>query len=279
MSSSGENLSSMDREMEIRVHTRRQSVQDYCKRHQRNDSIFGKDLRYHLVFHSKKIIYCFAPKIASSEWKRVLSVLNDDIETYSKIDEVKFDRLNHYSLKEAQEILGNYFTFLFVRHPLERFLSAYKDKFLRNNTVFHRAIGRKIIKRFRPNATKYALETGSGVTFPEFTNYVVETRHLDEHWRPLDSLCYPCGIEYDFIGHYEDLAQDAPYLVKKAGIDDRVTFPPFRTSSTTAELMHYFSQISKLRILELAKLYEGDFEMFGFPFPGQLEKLLSSSSS
>ena len=255
------------------MQARKKLVQDYCKRRQRNESIIGQDLRYNLVFHSRKIIYCFAPKVASTQWKKELFVLHEVNQTFKNIHKVQFERLNQYYPDEAQQMLEKYFTFLFVREPFERFLSAYKDKFLKENRVFHRAIGRKIIKGFRPNATEKAINTGRGVTFPEFTNYVLKTHHFDEHWRPFDQLCHPCTINYDIIGHYEDLAQDAPYLVKKAGIDDRVSFPPFHASRTTDDLLHYYSQIPKLIILELAKLYESDFEMFGYPFPGKLEAL------
>ena len=265
--------------MQNKIHYRRKLLQDYCKRHKRNDSIMGENLRYHLVFHSKKIIYCSVPKVASSEWKSTLYVLSEYNRTSNNIHNAKFKRLNQYSPDDVLKMLQNYFKFLFVREPFERFLSAYKDKFLKENRIFHRAIGRKIIKLFRPNATKHALETGSDVSFQEFTDYVVKTQHFDEHWSPFDHLCHPCAIHYDFIGHYEDLAQDAPYLVKMAGIDDRVSFPPFRASHTSTELVHYYSQISKRRILELAKLYKGDFEMFGYSLPGKLGALLNLTNS
>lgn len=265
----------MNESIDMRLQTRKELVKDYCKRHNRSDSIYGQDLRYHLVFHKTRTIYCFAPKVASTQWKTVLSALNEGIRTFHHVSEIKFDHLNAYPLDEAEQMLRTYFTFLFVREPLERFLSAYKDKFLRENVVFHQAIGRKIIKNFRPNATEEALATGRGVTFSEFANYVVKTRHLDEHWRPYDKLCHPCAIQYDFIGHYEDLAEDSQYLLKMAGIEDRVSFPPFRQSRTSAELLAYFSQIPKLTILELAKIYESDFEMFEYRFPGQLNNLPS----
>lgn len=256
---------------------RRALVQDYCKRRKTNDSLFGEDLRYFLVFHSRKAIYCFAPKVASKQWKKELLVLEEeDKQTYGA--NVKHN-LNFFAPQEVEQMLQNYFTFLFVRDPMERVLSAYKDKFLKENKVFHRAFGRNIIKRFRGNASKRDLETGSDVTFPEFVNYLIETKHFDEHWRSFDQLCHPCAVNYDFVGHYEDLAEDAPYLVKKAGIDDRVSFPPFRVSNTTADMLHYYSQIPKMRIFQLARRYESDYEMFGYAFPGQLGALFMINST
>lgn len=254
--------------MEIRMQERKVLIQDFCKRRKRNDSLFGKDLRYFLVFHSRKVIYCFVPKVASRQWKKELRVLEEEDKlTYGEAN-VKHN-LNFFTPQEVREMLKNYFTFLFVRDPLERILSAYKDKFLKENKVFHRAIGRKIIKQCRHNATEHSLKTGSDVTFPEFVNYLVKTKHDDEHWKSFDKLCHPCAVNYDFIGHYEDLTEDAPYLVKKAGIDDRISFPPFRLSNTTADMLHYYSQIPKLRISQLARRYESDYQMFGYPFSGQ----------
>ena len=49
-------------------------------------------------------------------------------------------------------------------------------------------------KPYRPNATRQALETGSGVTFSEFTKYLVEIRRWDEHWQAFDKLCHPCAM-------------------------------------------------------------------------------------
>ena len=268
--------------MEIRLQERKALVQDYCKRHNRNaDTVLGHDLRYFLVFHSRKVIYCFIPKVSSNQWKKELSGLEEeDKQIYHKVNGSFKNNLNNFSPQEVEEMLKNYFTFLFVRDPMERVLSAYRNKFVKENKSFHRAIGTRIVNKYRRNATQQALETGSDVTFSEFANYVVDSHRIpDEHWAPFDKLCHPCAVDYDFIGHYEELTEDAPYLIKKAGIDDRVSFPPFRPSNTTAEMLHYYSQIPKMKIFQIAKVYESDYEMFGYPFPGQLGALLRSNST
>ena len=268
--------------MEIRLQERKARVQDYCRRRKRNAStVLGHNRRYFLVFRSRRVIYCFIPKVASKQWKEVLlSLEEEDKQIYRKVNGISKNNLNNFSPQEVEEMLKNYFTFLFVRDPMERLLSAYKDKFLRENKSFHRALGRRIVKQYRRNATRQALETGSDVTFSEFANFVVDShRFPDEHWAPFDKLCHPCAVNYDFIGRHEELTEDAPYLVKKAGIDDRVSFPPFHPSNTTADMLHYYSQIPKRKIFQIAKLYESDYEMFGYPFPGQLRALFNSTES
>lgn len=263
--------------LEDRMKIRRKMVADYCEKHKTNESRqkFGTDSRrYFLVFRKRKVIYCFVPKVASTQWKKSLLVLKEEDERmYREKNVTVIENLNYVSEEDAREMLTSYFTFLFVRDPLERILSAYKSKLLKDNKTFRRVFGRKIIAQFRPNASQHALETGSVVTFPEFTSFLLQTKHYDEHWRPVDDLCSPCAANYDFIGHYEDLAEEAPYLVKKAGIDDRVSFPTFRASNTTAEMLKYYSHVPNKKILQLAKIYENDYKMFKFPFPGKLAKL------
>ena len=275
---------SMDQslKMEIRLQERKALVHDYCKRHNRNaDTVLGHDLRYFLVFHSKKVIYCFIPKVSSKQWKKELSGLEEeDKQIYPKVNGSFKNNLNNFSPQEVEEMLKNYFTFLFVRDPMERVLSAYKDKFLKENKYFHQVIGRRIVKHYRRNATQQALETGSDVSFSEFANYVVDSHRIpDEHWAPYDKLCHPCAVNYDFIGRFENLYEEASYLIKKAGIEDRVSSHSFHSSNTAADMLHYYSQIPKERILQMAKIYESDYEMFGYPFPGQLGALLRSNST
>jgi len=65
--------------MEIRLQERKARVKDYCNRHKRNaDTVLGKDLHYFNVFRSRKVIYCFIPKVLSSQWNKELSLLIED---------------------------------------------------------------------------------------------------------------------------------------------------------------------------------------------------------
>ena len=60
----------------------------------------------------------------------------------------------------------------------------------------------------------------------------------NQHWRQYEKLCHPCVINYDFIGRLETLENDAPLLLKMAGIEDRVSFPPIHKSTSTDEVLH-----------------------------------------
>ena len=155
---------------------RKARVKDYCNRHKRNaDTVLGKDLRYFNVFRRRKVIYCFIPIVSSSQWKKELSPLVENDKPIYK-GSLKTD-LSRFPPQEVEQILKNYFAFLLVRDPMEWVLSAYKDKVVKDNEYYHPVYGRDIIKRYRPNATKQALETGSAVSFPEFTKYAIRSCH------------------------------------------------------------------------------------------------------
>ena len=59
---------------------------------------------------------------------------------------------------DAQHKLDNYFKFLVVRDPWTRLLSAFRDKFEKNNSAvldsFQNYYGRNILERYRDNASK-----------------------------------------------------------------------------------------------------------------------------
>ena len=56
-------------------------------------------------------------------------------------------------MKVNERRYSTYKKFMFVRHPFDRVLSAYKDKLEKKDNEsrynFHREVGRRIIKKYR----------------------------------------------------------------------------------------------------------------------------------
>ncbi|EFX82285.1 hypothetical protein DAPPUDRAFT_316998 [Daphnia pulex] len=50
--------------------------------------------------------------------------------------------------------VGDLTKFIFVRHPFERLVSAYRDKLTRNNPIYHKMVGKVIIRKVRKNASR-----------------------------------------------------------------------------------------------------------------------------
>lgn len=80
-------------------------------------------------------------------------------------------------------------------------------------------------------------------------------------------LCHPCQVKYDFIGKLETLETDAEHLLKLLKVDN-LHFPSGARNRTAASWERdWFAKIPIAMRRELYKLYEPDFELFGYPKP------------
>ncbi|XP_043854932.1 carbohydrate sulfotransferase 10 isoform X2 [Dromiciops gliroides] len=237
------------------------------------------------VCDKHKILFCQTPKVGNTQWKKVLIVLNGVFPSIEEIPEnVVHDheknglpRLSSFSDSEIQKRLKSYFKFFIVRDPFERLISAFKDKFVHNPRFepwYRHEIAPGIIRKYRRNRTETR-----GLQFEDFVRYLGDPNHrwLDLqfgdhiiHWVTYVELCAPCEINYSVIGHHETLEEDAPYILKEAGIDHLVsypTIPPGITVYNKTKVEHYFLGVSKRDIRRLYARFEGDFKLFGYQKP------------
>ena len=123
---------------------------------------------------------------------------------------------------------------------------------------------------FRDNPNK---KEGDNITFTEYIRFISQpgrgtVEQRNEHWLPMHEICHPCSIQYDFIGKYENLKEDAEYLLKWLGVTDLMdTFPaamrPFHASRHDPK---YFGQLSHEEIMALYAKYLPDFLLFNYDF-------------
>uniref|UniRef100_A0A1Y1JY69 Carbohydrate sulfotransferase n=2 Tax=Photinus pyralis TaxID=7054 RepID=A0A1Y1JY69_PHOPY len=179
-------------------------------------------------------------------------------------------RLSEYTTKEAQYYLNHYLSFVIVRQPFERVLSAYRNKLedtLPSAKYFQARVGRYIVKNYRANATRRDLENGDNVTFREFAQYLIRegirNDVANEHWKPIYELCHPCVINYTFIGKYEQLDEDSDVILKMINAPS-VLFPRSKSGQTSERLKQYLRQLSLKDIEQLYRMYEFDFKLFGY---------------
>ena len=185
----------------------------------------------------------------------------------------RFKYLNQYSEAGIKKRLRTYYKFFFVREPFERVLSAFEDKFVSNvwNWVETPLHSSEIIRLYR----KEDPSTNNEITLAKFIHYVLSQNDYarNEHWQSYGSLCHPCSVNYDFIGHFENLHQEATYILKKTGLDGVISFPPVKSLNTSQKLLRRYSELSPNMILQLGNAFQHDLEMFKYPFPGRLSAL------
>ena len=229
-------------------------------------------LRHLIVDDKYQLLYCYVPKVGCANWKRVFNTLYGDVsnsDDVKKVNHTSMHFLSTYTEQEVEYRLQNYFKFMFVRHPLDRLLSAYRNKFGEHFAVFEKRYGVYIVKNFRPNPPR--APKGDDVTFAEFLDYVASTasEKLNEHWSPYMDLCQPCHVSYDFVGYYEDFDGDVNFLLEALKLDDIVHYPKKQTyykSLSKEQKLQYVHQVPNRTINKLTKRLATDYKLFAYPF-------------
>lgn len=229
-----------------------------------------------------RVLYCEVPKAGCSNWKRVLMVLaglassTADLQHNAVHYGGALKRLDAFDRQGILHRLRTYTKMLFVREPFERLVSAFRDKFEQPNSYYHPVFGKAILARYRANASGEALRTGSGVRFPEFVQYLLDVHRpvgMDIHWDHVSRLCSPCLIDYDFVGKFESMEEDANFFLRLVRAPRNLTFPRFKDrhsqeARTTAGITHrYFAQLSAPQRQRAYDFYYMDYLMFNYSKP------------
>ncbi|KAM9149397.1 carbohydrate sulfotransferase 9-like [Pangshura tecta] len=227
------------------------------------------------VEHNHKFIYCEVPKVGCSNWKKIIILLTMNLSR--KANEVQqnlihrtplIKRLSSYPSDYQEELLTSYTKVMFTRDPLERLVSAYRDKLLHSEPYYSITVANEIKATCRKNKN-----SAEKVTFQEFVNFILtkNQEHLDIHWKPMFLLCDPCNIHYDILGKFETLEQDSEHVLRNIGAPEDLHYPNFKTHSSEKRTndditLEYFRKLSSEQIEKIKKLYQMDFALFNYPY-------------
>ena len=269
---------------------RQLQLREFCKNKKDRPSITSmKKLKdFHFIYSDKaSTIYCYVPKVACTNWKRVFQVFDGKASNplatgpKEKVHFLKYNTFEKLTLTDITWRKNVYYSFLFVRHPFERVLSAYRNK-LKDpyNVHYQKRYGVRMLRMFRANLTEAEYKAGKNVTFPEFVRYIIKTHKLygysglNEHWNSIQDLCHPCSMKYDFIGKMDSLIQDSGTVLQEIGWDQRVKFPVKAKDKYKKDLSglvkEYYAQVPKHLMKDLYAIYKDDFEAFGYSTDGYL---------
>lgn len=225
------------------------------------------------VEHKHKLTYCEVPKVGCSNWKRIIFILQAGLEV--EASEIEHDHIHQTSLIKRlaaypppvqEEFLNNYTKVMFTRHPLERLVSAYRDKLLHSEPYYSTTVANEIRAMFRKNKN-----SSEKVSFQEFVSFIIAKpmNTLDIHWKPMFLLCDPCNIHYDILGKYETLGLDSEHVLKAIGAPESLQYPSLKRYGSEKRTygditLEYLRQLSSEQIEKIKKLYEMDFLLFNY---------------
>uniref|UniRef100_A0AAG5DTG8 Carbohydrate sulfotransferase n=1 Tax=Anopheles atroparvus TaxID=41427 RepID=A0AAG5DTG8_ANOAO len=245
-------------------------LQNACKR-LGNAGYTNLQPAFYLHSKNHSLLYCLVFKSGTSSWLYNFNSWAG----YTDYEIMHIDNLllaRQFYPKENRVTLMNSmehsFSFIIVRHPFERLISAFEDRLVSMKNAYYSRVSRAIYRRYHP--------TGNGViSFRDFVQYILEdvehnnnnTNALDIHWCPVNNLCTPCLARYDFIVKMETYDQDIQLLIRAAHLEGKVKLVHINHVRQEAldDLIHkYFSQLTEKQMDALYRIYETDFELFGY---------------
>ncbi|XP_073843238.1 carbohydrate sulfotransferase 11 isoform X1 [Musca autumnalis] len=240
-----------------------------------NDSWHKPNPWEFLVNKKHHIIWCNVFKAASSSWMYNFNVLAGySPEFLRKTKEIFLhlarERYPRVTLEELHEAQNNSVTFLIARHPFERLLSAYRDKFVYAIPhSLHDKFGRKIVRTYRKKSLQ--LKPPKYPTFQEFVRWLLDQikhdNYLDMHFVSYTRFCTPCLIHFDVILKFETLEEDQLYLIDKTGLKQIIAPEwqnPGKGKNTLDLLQQFYSKLTRTEIDGLYDYYRYDFELFNY---------------
>lgn len=240
-----------------------------------------------------KFIFCWMPKLACTNWKRIFMTLSDKFPNKDYVMNAMPHKLVHinwgkyvkplrsFPKSEIQHRLQTYKKLIFVRDPFERILSAYNDKIAQNDSGSSIKAAKRIIVSKRTDGTPKWVTP----QFLEYVKYLTDpdtSKNYNPHWAKYVDLCQPCLIQYDFIGTFEESEKDIEGALKYMAIDGIVQFPKrnisYKHNKTLNAVYSFYKQIPDFYLRKLWQLFKIDYLLFSYPLPTILEHVVNTST-
>ncbi|XP_076029930.1 uncharacterized protein LOC143018454 isoform X3 [Oratosquilla oratoria] len=297
---------------------RRANVEEECRRVEDSPSKGGRgdnkgppvhlSSRREIILDRKHFLsFCPVFKAASTSWSISLLLLN---EAWNENKTMELQPVIRQVFPKISNLAGPMMTegttrFIVVRHPFERLVSCYRDKFEdAKKDFYYRRYGETMVRRFRTLPSSISTSQGRtllrqvkdyvnnprtkdlialrdnpyanplGPTFIEFVKYVVTVRVDDEHWRPYNLHCSLCYINYDFILRFENMYDESHHFITYINQTEKIKprwDNPTKDGATNIDVSsQYFKQLPSYLIKLLIEKYRIDFDLFEYSYDEHL---------
>ena len=193
------------------------------------------------------------------------------------------------NMRDKMERWNNYYKFMFVRNPLERLVSAYRNKIeppLSYKTLmrFPEFLKADILNQYRlaeflewkkAHRQDSSKKPVIAVTFQEFVRMIIEefdSEKVNEHFRPSIDICHPCLARFQFYGNFRNISDDVKQLIRKFKTEPRFYRDKSlhnSTDQTDKKLRHYYNQLSARDKYQLVGRLYDDLLFYYTLYPSQ----------
>ncbi|WP_101067304.1 sulfotransferase family protein [Roseovarius salinarum] len=213
-------------------------------------SLTGELARNVIVSDTCRCVYVSTPKVASSSVK--LALLRAEREL-SEVSERKIHDMarRHFKrpAREIAEILRDdrYYRFCIVRHPVDRFVSGFRNKLKRRD--------------YRAEVLRQLGETKDRpVSIEEFVDVVTQQPDAERnrHWRSQTGLLHPGLFNYHTVAKIERLSEDWSGIADRLGLP--CSLPRVNASGGKAKAVTISPRLRD----RIAQIYQEDMTAFGY---------------
>ena len=176
-------------------------------------------------------------------------------------------------LNESQrlEMMQNYLKVIILRNPLERLVSAFRDKILAPRRVHELAWRISIVQKYRKKE----------VDFQTYIRWIVDTpnEYLNEHFAPMTLLSQPCRVRYHYYGNFKRLSSEMKMIADKLGVPHEYFHDHSRMhytadNKTSSVLRHYYSNVTTKLKKALFRDFYKELDFYYRLFPEEKETLI-----
>lgn len=172
---------------------------------------------------------------------------------------------------------------MFVRHPPERVLSAYRNKIehplitnVEEQSIWDEvrySILNSYRIKFNNKIVKEKQESSDQVypTFSEFIHFLYDSDPglMNEHYKPMVELCQPCAVNYDYVGNFATLRRDADAILSHLGINSSMFWDRGKhvSTPTVSYLKKYYKSLSPVDFKRLEGRFGDDIAFYDHLYP------------
>lgn len=159
--------------------------------------------------------------------------------------------------KDRLHKINSYWKFIILRNPLERLVSAFRDKlegpFTEKGHWFFEPMKRSVMRRYYPKKLQQWIKSkrsfNISLDFQTYIRWIVDIPNyqLNEHFAPTSYISHPCKIQYHFYGNFKHISSEMHLVMNKFNIPDKYFYDKnyYKPGKETASyLQEYYANVS-----------------------------------